>query len=60
MEYINKPAMTDDCCYANRDRPGVIFFGENGNPDTVVNRDKCLLEQAIQARFRASLRYWLM
>ena len=25
-----------------------------------ANRDKCLLEQAIQARFRASLRYWLM
>ena len=24
----------DDCCYYKCDRPGVIFVGENGNPDT--------------------------
>jgi hypothetical protein len=23
-----------DCCYANCDRPGTIYIGENGNPDT--------------------------
>jgi hypothetical protein len=34
MEYINKPAMRRDCCYANCDRPGTIRIVKNGNPDT--------------------------
>ena len=33
MEYTNNPAMRHDCCYANCDRPGTIYIGENGNPD---------------------------
>ena len=32
MEYINKPAMTDDCCYANCYRPGTIHI-KNANSD---------------------------
>ena len=33
-----------NCCYYECDRPGVIFVGENGNPDTewicAYHRDK--------------------
>jgi hypothetical protein len=27
-------AITHLCCYADCDRPGTIYIGENGNPDT--------------------------
>jgi hypothetical protein len=37
-EVTKEPAMRHDCCYVNDapscERPGTIYIGENGNPDT--------------------------